>query len=222
MERRGDGVFVVEVRSSRHRRAVATQENTPAHNGHGRERSARREKTHPKTRTQALADGDDAKVGLAGDASISEVITPLQQHLSSDAETGVLAVKAACTLAIRCSSAARKAGASPAASTSASRHSTPLLSSFVRKTCVACNTALANEGARTCFRAADEHRIARVQAALTAKTPVSASEARCCCNGVITSEMLASPARPTLASSPSARACVGVLVTFSRRALSPG
>jgi hypothetical protein len=56
----------------------------------------------------ALADGDDAKVGLAGDASISEVMTPLQQHLSSDAETGVLAVKAACTLAIRCSSAARK------------------------------------------------------------------------------------------------------------------
>ena len=32
----------------------------------------------------------------------------MQQHLSSDAETGVLAVKAACTLAIRCSSAARK------------------------------------------------------------------------------------------------------------------
>ena len=69
--------------------------------------STRREKTHARA-TQALADGDDAKVGLAGDASISEVITPLQQHLSSDAETGVLAVKAACTLAIRCSSAARK------------------------------------------------------------------------------------------------------------------
>ena len=63
---------------------------------------------HHARATQALADGDDAKVGLAGDASISEVIAPLQQHLSSDAETGVLAVKAACTLAIRCSSAARK------------------------------------------------------------------------------------------------------------------
>ena len=72
-----------------------------------------------------------------------------------------------------------------------------MLSSLVRKTCVACNTALANCGARTCFLAAEEHLIANVQAALTAKTPVSASEARCCCNGVITSEIEASPARPT-------------------------
>ena len=71
---------------------------------------------------------------------------------------------------------------------------------------MACNTALARDGARTCFLAADEHRIANVQAALTANTPVSASLDRCCCKGAITSEMLASPVMPTLASSPSASA----------------
>mmetsp|Transcript_23309 Transcript_23309/g.60759 ORF Transcript_23309/g.60759 Transcript_23309/m.60759 type:complete len:356 (+) Transcript_23309:2591-3658(+) len=112
-------------------------------------------------------------------------------------------------------SAAKKAGASPAASTKASKHSTPFDSSFVRKTCVACKTALANWGARTCFLAAEEHRIARVHAALTARTPVSASLDRCCCKGVITSEMLASPVMPNLASSPSASAAQSVSATVA-------
>ena len=71
------------------------------------DRAQRRRETSRAHQRRPLA-GGDAKVGLAGDASISEVIAPLQQHLASDAETGVLAVKAACTLAIRCSSAARK------------------------------------------------------------------------------------------------------------------
>ena len=62
----------------------------------------------------ALADGDDDKVGLAGDAAVAEVAPRLQQHLASDAATGVLAVKAACRVAIRCSSAARKQVLAPA------------------------------------------------------------------------------------------------------------
>ena len=77
------------------RRNGAVAAMAPTHHDAWRCRETSHERSAPSQNTRRRRPA--AKVGLAGDASISEVIAPLQQHLASDAETGVLAVKAACT-----------------------------------------------------------------------------------------------------------------------------